>query len=125
MNRLAQFINKYAKIIIVIVLILTITGATQIKNLRVDDDITKYLAEDSPEILFYQEISKKFEKYDQDLILVSLEYQDLFTLENLQNFKLILEQLEKSDYILSVNSFLNMPKIITTDYGIEIRDFVE
>ena len=125
MKQFAQFIDKYAKIIIVIVLILTVAGATQIKNLRVDDDITKYLAEDSPEILFYQEISDKFEKYDQDLILLSLEYQDLFNLENLQNFKLILEQLEKSDYILSVNSFLNMPKIITTDYGIEIRDFVE
>ena len=125
MNRFAQFINKYAKIIIFLVLVLTIMGITQIKKLKVDDDITKYLAENNPEILFYQEISDKFEKYDKNLIMVSLEYQDLFTLGNLQNFKLISEQLEKSDYILSVNSLLNMPKIITTDYGIEVRDFVE
>ncbi|MDD4895673.1 MAG: MMPL family transporter, partial [Atribacterota bacterium] len=84
-----------------------------------------YLAENDPEILFYQEISDKFGKFDENITLVSLEYQELFTLENLQNFKLISDQLENSDYILSVNSFLNMPNIIASDYGIEVRDFVE
>ena len=41
MNRLAKFITKHAKIIIALVILLTIIGITQIKNLRVDDDITK------------------------------------------------------------------------------------
>ncbi len=125
MNRLAKFITKHAKIIIALVILLTIIGITQIKNLRVDDDITKYLSENDPEIHFYQELSEKFELNDSNIVMVSIEYKDLFQLKNLQNFKLLSDQLEKSEYILSVNSFLNMPKIITTDYGIEVRDFVD
>jgi hypothetical protein len=125
MNKLSQFIIRHSKLIIVIVLILTLLGFTQINNLKVEDDITKYLAENDPEIVFYQEIANKFEKYEENITLISLEYQDLFTLENLENFKLISKELEKSNYIISVDSFLNMPKIISSDYGIEVRDFVE
>lgn len=125
MKNLSQFIIKHSRQIIIFVLILTLLGITQIKNLKVEDDITKYLSENDLEIQFYQEISEKFGKYDENLTLVSLEYDDLFRLENLQNFKEIAERLEKSNNIVSVNSFLNMPKIIATDYGIEVREFVE
>src|SRR5690554_6352152 len=118
MTQLAKFVSKYYKAIIIAVLLISILGATQIKNLKVEDDITKYLSENDPEIKFYQNISEKFDKYDENLTLVSLEYNDLFTLENLNNFKTIIEQIEKSDYVVSVNSFLNMPKITATDYGL-------
>lgn len=125
MNLLAQFINRYAKLIIVLVVILTILGATQIKNLKVEDDITKYLSDNDPEIVFFQEVSDKFGNIEKNVTMISLEYQELFTLENLQNFKLISDQLKQSNYTVSVDSFLNMPKIIATDYGLEVKDFVE
>lgn len=125
MIQLANFIIKHSKIIIAFVIFITILGLTQIRNLRVEDDITKYLSENDPEIQFYQEISDKFGRYDENMTLVSLEYGELFELENLQNFKTISEELMKSDYIISVNSFLNMPKIVATDFGIEVREFVE
>ena len=125
LKQLAKFISKYSKIFIIFILFVTILGVTQISNLKVEDDITEYLSENDPEIQFYQNISEKFGKYDENMTLVSVEYIDLFKLENLQNFKAIAEQLEKSDYVVSVNSFLNMPKIIATDFGIEVRKFVE
>ncbi len=124
-KQLAKFISKYSKVIIILILLLTLLGITQIRNLKVEDDITKYLSENDPEIQFYQDISEKFGKYDENMTLVSLEYIDLFKLENLQNFKTIAEQIEKSDYVVSVNSFLNMPKIMATNFGIEVREFVE
>ncbi|MDD4363252.1 MAG: MMPL family transporter, partial [Atribacterota bacterium] len=125
MKKMASFIRKYAKLIIVITIILSIFSLSQIRNLIVDDDITEYLAEGDPEIEFYKEISEKFGSNDENIILIAIEYDDLFKLENLQNFKYISEKLEKSDYINSVNSFLSMPKIIATDFGIEVREFVE
>jgi uncharacterized protein len=126
MKQLAKFITKNSKTILALVILITILGLTQIGNLRIEDDITKYLSENDPEIIFYQEISEKFGQYDENLTMISLEYHNsLFTLENLQNFKTIIENLEKSDHIISVDSFLNMPKIIGTDYGIEVREFVE
>ncbi|HPK86425.1 MAG TPA: hypothetical protein PK267_00185 [Atribacterota bacterium] len=57
MNFLAQFINRYARLIIVLVLVITIFGISQIHNLKVEDDITKYLSENDPEIVFYQEVA--------------------------------------------------------------------
>ncbi len=125
MKQLAQFIRKYSKLIIVVTILLTILSTTQVRNLVVDDDITEYLSEGDSEIEFYQEVSEKFGSDDENITLISLEYNNLFELINLQNFKEVAEQLEKSDYINSVNSFLNMPKIIATDFGIEVREFVE
>jgi len=126
MKKIAKFITTHSKILIVVVIFVTILGLTQISNLRIEDDITKYLSENDEEIKFYQEISEKFEQYDENLTLISLEYDNtLFTLENLQNLKTIIENLEKSEYVVSVNSFLNMPKIIGTDFGIEVSNFVE
>ncbi len=57
--------------------------------------------------------------------MISLEYEDLFTLENLGRVKSITEKLEKAPFVKSINSFLNMPKIIVTDIGIEVKDLVE
>ncbi|GAG65393.1 unnamed protein product, partial [marine sediment metagenome] len=57
--------------------------------------------------------------------MISLEYEDLFTLENLERIKSITERLEIAPFVKSVNSFLNMPKIITTDVGLEVKDLVE
>ncbi|MDD4765079.1 MAG: MMPL family transporter, partial [Atribacterota bacterium] len=125
MKNLATFIRKYSKLIIIFTILLSILSISQIRNLVVDDDITEYLAEGDPEIEFYEEISEKFGSNNENITLIAIEYSDLFELENLQNFKYISEQLEKSDYIASVNSFLNMPKIIATDFGIEVREFVE
>jgi len=125
MKKLASFIRKYSKLIIIVTIILSILSISQIRNLVVDDDITEYLAEGDPEIEFYEEISEKFGSNDENITLIAIEYGDLFELENLQNFKHISEQLEKSDYIVSINSFLNMPKIIATDFGVEVREFVE
>ena len=125
MKNLATFIRKYSKLIIIFTILLSILSISQIRNLVVDDDITEYLAEGDPEIEFYEEISEKFGSNNENITLIAIEYGDLFELENLQNFKYISEQLEKSDYIASVNSFLNMPKIIATDFGIEVREFVE
>lgn len=125
MKKIANFIIKYSKPIIIIVIIITVFAGTQLKNLKVEDDITKYMPQDDPEIKFYEDVSEKFGKYDENISLISLEYNYLFTLENLSTFKSVVEKLEQDPYIKSVNSFLNMPKIISTEVGIEVRNLVD
>lgn len=125
MNRLIQWIINHSKLIICIILVLTTLGFLQIGHLKVEDNITQYLSKNDPEIRFYQQISNQFKKRDKNLTMISLEYPDtLFTLENLQNFKLVIEELDQSDLILSVSSFLNMPKIIGTDFSRFARFFL-
>jgi len=125
MKKVANFITKYAKSIFIVLILLTIFAAIQVKNLKIEDDITKYISEDDPEIKFYSEVIEKFGGSQMNVSMISLEYEDLFTLENLERIKNITEQLEKAPFVKSVNSFLNMPKIITTDVGLEVKDLVE
>lgn len=125
MKKVANFITKYAKPIFVVLILLTIFAGMQIKNLQIEDDITKYISEDDPDIKFYGEVIDKFGGSQMNVSMISLEYKDLFTLENLERVKNITERLEKAPFVKSVNSFLNMPKIITTDVGLEVKDLVE
>ncbi len=125
MQKLANFVTKYAWPIFIVIILITIFAAIQIKNLKIEDDITKYISEDDPDIKFYGEVIDKFGGSQMNVSMISLEYEDLFTLENLERIKNITEQLEKAPFVKSVNSFLNMPKIITTDVGLEVKDLVE
>lgn len=125
MQKLANFITKYAWPIFILIIIITIFAAIQAKNLKIEDDITKYISEDDPDIKFYGEVMDKFGGSQMNVSMISLEYEDLFTLENLERIKSITERLETAPFVKSVNSFLNMPKIITTDVGLEVKDLVE
>lgn len=125
MQKLANFITKYAWPIFILIIIITIFAAIQAKNLKIEDDITKYISEDDPDIKFYGEVMDKFGGSQMNVSMISLEYEDLFTLENLERIKSITERLEAAPFVKSVNSFLNMPKIITTDVGLEVKDLVE
>lgn len=125
MQKLANFITKYAWPIFIVIILITIFAAIQAKNLKIEDDITKYISEDDPDIKFYGEVMDKFGGSQMNVSMISLEYEDLFTLENLESIKSITERLETAPFVKSVNSFLNMPKIITTDVGLEVKDLVE
>ena len=125
MQKLANFITKHAWPIFILIILITIFAAIQAKNLKIEDDITKYISEDDPDIKFYGEVMDKFGGSQMNVSMISLEYEDLFTLENLKRIKSITERLEAAPFVKSVNSFLNMPKIITTDVGLEVKDLVE
>ena len=125
MKKVANFITKYARYIFIAIILITIFAGMQIKNLKIEDDITKYISKDDPDIKFYIEVVEKYGGSQADTSMISMEYEDLFTLENLERVKTITEKLEKAPFIKSVNSFLNMPKIIATDVGIEVKDLVE
>ena len=125
MNKLANFVTKYAWPILIITIILTVLAGSQLKNLTIDDDITKYMPADDPDIVFYNEIVDKFGGSQSETAVISLEYDDLFRVENLRSVKNIIDELNDTSYIKSVTSFLNMPEIISTEFGLEVKDLVE
>jgi len=125
MNKLAHFITKFAWPILIVTIVLTILAGMQLKHLKVEDDITKYMSADDPEIEFYSEIVDKFGGSQSKMAVISLEYKDLFQVKNLQCIKNIADKLNKAPYIKSVTSFLNMPEIISTEEGLEVKDLVE
>ena len=125
MKKVAGFITKYAWPILIITVIITVLAGSQLNKLTIEDDITKYMPEDDPDIEFYREIVDKFGGSQAETAVISLEYDELFQVENLRSVKNIIDELNDISYVRSVTSFLNMPEIISTEFGLEVKDLVE
>lgn len=125
MKKIANFVTKYAWPILIITIVITVLAGSQLNKLTIEDDITKYIPQDDPEIEFYSEIVDKFGGSQSETAVISLEYEDLFQIENLRCVKNIIDKLDDLSYVKSVTSFLNMPEIISTEFGLEVKDLVE
>ena len=125
MKKVADLITKYAWPIVITTIVITILAGSQLNKLIIEDDITKYMPADDPDIEFYREIVDKFGGSQSETAVISLEYDELFQVENLRSVKNIIDELNNVSYIKSVTSFLNMPEIISTEYGFEVKDLVE
>ena len=125
MKKVADFITKYAWPIVIMTIVITILAGSQLNKLTIEDDITKYMPEDDPDIEFYSEIVDKFGGSQSETAVISLEYDELFQIENLRSVKNIIDKLNDTPYVKSVTSFLNMPEIISTEFGLEVKDLVE
>src|SRR5665648_514614 len=125
MKKVADLITKYAWPIVIITIVITILAGSQLNKLTIEDDITKYMPADDPDIEFYSEIVDKFGGSQSETAVISLEYDDLFRVENLKSVKNIIDELNDTSYIKSVTSFLNMPEIISTEFGLQVKDLVE
>ena len=125
MKRMTDFVAKNAWLILIITIIITILAGSQLNKLTIYDDITKYMPADDPDIEFYNEIVDKFGGSQSEMAVISLEYEDLFQVENLKNVRNIIDELSETSYIKSVTSFLNMPEITSTEFGLEVKDLVE
>ncbi|MDD5014148.1 MAG: MMPL family transporter [Atribacterota bacterium] len=125
MKKVADFIAKYAWPIVIITIIITILAGLQLNKLTIEDDITTYMPADDPDIEFYREIVDKFGGSQAETAVISLEYDNLFQVENLRSIKNIIDKLNDTPYVKSVTSFLNMPEIISTEFGLEVKDLVE
>jgi len=125
MEKTTNFVVKFAWPILIATIIITVLAGSQLNKLTIEDDITKYMPEDDPDIVFYTEIVDKFGGSQAETAVISLEYKDLFQVENLKSVKNIIDALGDASYIKSVTSFLNMPEIISTEFGLEVKDLVE
>ena len=86
-KKIADIITKYAWPIVIITIAITILAGSQLNKLTIEDDITKYMPEDDPDIEFYREIVDKFGGSQAETAVISLEYDDLFRVENLRSVK--------------------------------------
>src|SRR4030042_2462680 len=93
MNKVADFNTKYAWPIVIITIVITILAASQLRKLTIEDDITKYIPQNDPDIEFYSDIVDKFGGKQSKTAVISLEYDDLFQVENLRSVKSIIVEL--------------------------------
>lgn len=123
MKKLANSITKLRWLIITVVLGLTIFFGYQAKNLSINSDIISSLPDDDPAARLYREIGTQFGGNDMGLIV--LETDDVFTAEVIRHIKQITDSLKFTNGISSVTSLTNILDIKSSESGIEIGKLVD
>lgn len=125
MERLARWIQKHPWPILGITVFFTLLFLWKLKDIRFEDDVTKYLPENDPEITFYNSLEEKFSGFQKKSLIVALEFDDLFTPENLVLLQKVVEAIKALPTVQGVTALTNMPEIVATDYGVEVREVVQ
>ncbi|MCX7667593.1 MAG: MMPL family transporter, partial [Atribacterota bacterium] len=125
MHRLIQGIMKYAWLILGLTVFVTLFFGYQMRYTRFEDDITKYVPENDPQVSFYNSLSDRFSGFQKKSMIVALEFDDLFTPDNLSHLQAVVEKVKGLSVVQNVTALTSMPKIVTTDYGIEVKEVVD
>lgn len=82
-------------------------------QIRVEDDIKKYIPQSDPEKVIYDEVSQEFGL--NTLILSAVEFESVS--ENLSEIEEITEELKNIDGVENVISLVNAPRISSNEFG--------
>ncbi len=125
---MAKFANstvKYSKLILIATAGLILFSLFNMRDLRFEDDFTEYMPEGDPEVSFFNSLEDIFEGFQRKSMLVALEFEDLFTPENLATLERMVKEVESLSEVKSVNALTNMPRVLTTEFGIEVREVMD
>ncbi|MEN3185617.1 MAG: MMPL family transporter [Atribacterota bacterium] len=125
MHRLIQGIMKHAWLILGLTILMTLFFGYGMRNTRFEDDITKYVPENDPQVSFYNSLSDRFSGFQKKSMIIALEFDDLFTPKNLSHLQAVVETIKGLSVVQNVTALTSMPKIVTTDYGIEVKEVVD
>ena len=125
MKKLEEYIVRYAWPIFIVTIAITIIFGIQFRNIRFEDDFTKYVPESDPQVSFYNSLEDKFSSFQKKSMIIALEFDDLFTPESLNTLEQIVNAVEKVSEVRTVSALTNMPKIIPTEEGFNVKEVVE
>jgi len=125
MAKLARSTIRYSKLILIVTAALILFSLFSVRDLRFEDDFTEYVPEGDPEVSFFNSLEDVFEGFQRKSMLVALEFDNLFTPENLATVEEMVQVVETLSEVKSVNALTNMPRVLTTEFGIEVREVMD
>ncbi len=105
MNKLAENIIKLKWPIIITVALLTAFFGYQLKDIKINADIISSLPDDDPVALLYKNIGKEFG--GNELGMIALETENIFTKEVIEHVKLITDTLKYTKFLTFIPYFTN------------------
>ncbi len=123
MEKLAQLVIKLKWLIIAVVVGLTVLFGYQLKNITINSDIISSLPDDDPTAKLYKDIGSEFG--GNDMVMIALETEDVFTTEVLEHVKQITDSLKITEGIATVTSITDVLDIKSDEYGLEIGKLVD
>ena len=118
MGKIGSWISKHRWLIIVLFTIVTVFMAYEASQVRIIDDITKYVPENDAVVSFFNKVANEFDM--NDLILIGMDYKDLFSKSSLNNINVITNGIKEIRGVKSVISLTNAPWIEAKSGSVEI-----
>jgi len=106
MEKITDLIVKLKWLIITVVVVLTAFLGYQIKTMKINSDIISSLPDEDPIALMYKNIGKEFG--GNDMGMIALETDNIFTTEVLEHVKQITDSLKVMEGISTVTSLTDI-----------------
>ena len=122
MMPLARFATDYSKTVLIIVLLVTLGFASQLKNLQIDDEILNMIPVNHPARLLQERIEQEFGL--RDLVILAIENPDgVFNPESLARIKILSDFLQSRPEIIAedVTSLNTMDNVVGLNDELLIR----
>ncbi len=123
MKKFADFVLRFSKSIIVVIVVITLGLGYFIKDLKINSDIISYLPKDDPVVMLFNEVGDNFG--GNSLALVGLETQNIFNFETLSRIRKLTSEFEKVEnlsHVMSITNILDMKKI---EGGLEVGKLID
>lgn len=135
MERIASFIYKQSRLIIIVVAILNVVALASFFRFQLDTDFLSFFTEGNPKTEEYDELNEKYQIGEAISVLIEQD-NSLLGEENLKNVLALQEEIEEIDGIFRVQSFIPQEisvggHIFTVDekfihrHSDLLRDFIE
>ena len=123
MKALVNDIVELRKIILFLVVVITLFLGYQIKNIKIDSDVTHYLPQKDPVVKLFNKIGDEFGA--NSIAMIAMETDDVFKPAVLTDIADVTEKLNGIKGVLSVNSLTDIIDIKKTKDGLEIGKLIE
>ena len=115
MNKLAKFILRYRRVIIILVVVLTGFTGYQITKMQINSDVISSLPDDDPDAALLKRVATQFGSNMMGMVI--LESDDTLQKETLEHVLQIKETIEGMDGIIYVHSLTNIIDISEIGIG--------
>ncbi|MDW7679142.1 MAG: MMPL family transporter [bacterium] len=123
MKKFADLVLKYRVIIIISTIAITLFMSYQITTLKINSDVLKYLPQDDPHVVLFNEVGDKFG--GNSLAMVALETKDVFNSKTLERINEITQQFKlmpEISYVTSITDVIDIKKI---EDGLEVGKLID
>ena len=123
MKRATRWITRHPWLVITGVIIMTVFMTYQLKNMRMDPDVTNALPREIPAKRLYDKMGDIFPS--KEFVFVGITGDDLFTPDHVATVAALTDSLESFAEVYNVISPTNISLIQGTPDGMEVRDILQ
>ena len=118
MEKLGKFVARHRLLLIVLFVFTTAFMIYEASKIQIVDDVTKYVPANDPNVSFFKSVAKEFDM--DNLVLVGLRYDKLFSSASLENLIDVTKGIGKIKGVKSDLSMVNAPWIVSKNGSVQV-----